>query len=248
MKNHFTVIIPSYNVEKWAQKNILSVLNQNYDNYNIIYIDDASDDNTHDVVKRLISEHPKSKNTIFIKNSFNRGKMHNVYEAIKQSRNDTIVVIVDGDDWLVHKNALNTLNRYYSDTDIWMTAGSYIESDSKRTVTPDMSPNYWIGNIRKKSWQASHLGSFRKALFCKIRKKDFMKKTGEWFTTTSDQAIMWPMLEMAGKEHFRVVKEVLYVYNRFNPLSDDRVFREDQLQTENIIRNLKSYEVLDKLF
>ena len=74
-----------------------------------------------------------------------------------------------------------------------------------------------------------------------------MKKTGEFFATTSDQAMVWPMLEMAGQNNFKVVKDVLYVYNRENPLSDDRAFRVDQLQTEAYIRNMQPYQKLDKL-
>ena len=50
--------------------------------------------------------------------------------------------------------------------------------------------------------------------------KDLMNKQGEFWSTTSDQAAMWPMAEMAGPEHFRALKNVLYVYNRLNPLSD----------------------------
>ena len=74
-----------------------------------------------------------------------------------------------------------------------------------------------------------------------------MKKTGEYFSTTSAQAMVWPMLEMSGENNFKVVKEVLYVYNRENPLSDDRVFRKDQLQTEEYIRNIKPYCKLETL-
>ena len=74
-----------------------------------------------------------------------------------------------------------------------------------------------------------------------------MNKQGSWWTTTSDQAIMWPMAEMSGPEHHRIIDDVLYVYNRLNPLSDDRRFRNDQLLTERIIRSFDPYPRLKKL-
>ena len=58
---------------------------------------------------------------------------------------------------------------------------------------------------------------------------------------------MWPMAEMAGPEHFKAINKVLYVYNRMNPISDDRAHRQDQLLTEQIIRNKKPYSKLQQL-
>jgi len=84
-------------------------------------------------------------------------------------------------------------------------------------------------------------------LFDKIKKKHLMNNSGQYWSTTSDQAIMWPMTEMAGPQHFRKIEKVLYVYNRTNPNSDDRVHRQDQLETEAIIRSKKPYDRLEKL-
>ena len=47
---HFTIIILSYNNERWAEKNVNSAINQAYDNYDLVYIDDASTDNTKNIV------------------------------------------------------------------------------------------------------------------------------------------------------------------------------------------------------
>ena len=142
---------------------------------------------------------------------------------------------------------LTVLNNIYQDENIWITNGSYMIEPGQTIVKPNISKNYWQGNIRKKSWQFSHLGTFRKKLFMKIKKKHMMNKKGEFWATTSDQAIMWPMVEMAGPEHHKVVEDVLYIYNRYNPLSDDRVNRKDQLETESIIRSFEPYDVLEVL-
>lgn len=247
MKNHFTILITSYNVESWAEKNISSALKQNYHNYDILLIDDASTDKTFKIVERCCEETSSyCSNIKTIKNSFNKGKMENVYSAMDVIKDGSIIIILDGDDWLAHENVLSVLNNVY-DENVWMTSGSYVENISKRIVNPKIDDDYWEGVMRHKTWETSHLSTFRKELFLKIKCKHLMKKTGEFFSTTSDQAMMWPILEMSGKKHFRVINEVLYVYNRSNPLSDDRAFRRDQLETERVIRNMKPYEPLETL-
>lgn len=249
LANHFTILIPSYNVEKWVNRNVTSALNQKYDNYDIVYIDDCSTDKTFEVAKQLLQEaQSEFDGTIVVeKNSFNKGKMCNVYEAVYSARDNTIVVILDGDDWLANENVLSYLNKVYESGDVWMTNGSYAVDPTGEVIKPNISDQYWEGTIRQKSWEFSHLGTFRKELFCKIKRKDFMNQQGQFWTTTSDQAIMWPMAEMAGPQNFRAINEVLYVYNRMNPISDDRAHRQDQLLTEHTIRNKKPYAKLQQL-
>jgi len=238
--NHFTILITSYNCAHWVEKSLQSVHAQEYKNFNVSYIDDNSTDATYEKAKKF-------SDFKVIKNSFNKGKMFNMYNEISNLRDDTIVVILDGDDWLYDSKVLQRLNDVYID-DVWMTNGSYIVEPSKQVVSSRAKGDYWSGNFRRdKSWEFSHLGSFRKKLFDKIKKKHFVDNRGQFWSTTSDQAIMWPMAEMAGPKHHRVINDVLYVYNRLNPLSDDRVHRTDQLQTERTIRTIKPYERLQSL-
>ena len=50
----FSIIIPAYNVEKYIEKCIKSILEQDYTNYEIIVVDDCSTDNTVNILKRYI--------------------------------------------------------------------------------------------------------------------------------------------------------------------------------------------------
>ena len=248
MSEHFTIVVPTYNCVSWVSKNLDSICNQEYDEYDIIYIDDASPDGTAQGVKQYLISSPFTKGEFTLtENPFNKGKMENMFHAVRQAKDNSIIVVVDGDDWLAHNKVLSVLNKAYEGTDIWMTNGSYQETPSNHTRAPQIDQYYWDGNIRHKSWEFSHLGTFRKELFCRIKRKDLMNKRGEFWATTSDQAMMWPMAEMCGPDHFCAINEVLYIYNRLNPLSDDRVHRADQLTTEQSIRGSNSYERLTTL-
>ncbi len=85
--NHFTFVITCYNCEKYVEKNLSSILEQNYDNYEIVYIDDASTDYTFEKAKQILKDGNFPEDRLHIsRNSFHKGKMENVYNAVKNSK------------------------------------------------------------------------------------------------------------------------------------------------------------------
>ena len=52
--------------------------------------------------------------------------------------------------------------------------------------------------------------------------------------------MMFPMLEMAQERH-RFIPDVLYVYNVENILNDFRIYPQEQILMETIIRQKKKY-------
>tara|TARA_R100000808_G_C2155395_1_gene167777 strand:+ start:5546 stop:7192 length:1647 start_codon:yes stop_codon:yes gene_type:complete len=252
-KNHFTIIIPAYNCAPWVEKNVLSALNQKYGNFNIIYIDDDSEDATYDLVSEIKDLYDKEDRLNIIRNKKNYKALYNINNAIKQVRDDSIIVLLDGDDWLSSFNVLARLNEEY-DKETWITAGTYIESTTCRVVKSANSDDaMWNGNLRKYYDGSghpnvfSHLRTFRKKLFDKIDKSDLKDEDGKFYQCTFDRALMYPMLEMAGQTHYKSIDQIVYTYNRLNPLSVDRVQRRDQLRIEAQIRKKSQYERLKSL-
>ena len=248
IKNHFTVVVPAYNCEEWAIKNVKSVCNQDYDNYDFIYINDASTDSTASILKELDDLWGPSRGVKTIKhNRENRRALPNLYDAVNMAVPGSIIVALDGDDWFANKKVLSSLNEVYQDPDVWITAGSYIESVGGRVVRPRLSSDFWDGNLRLKEWTLSHLRTFRKELFQSIERKDMIDTDGDFYKFTWDRVIMYPMVEMAGPEHFRPINKIHYVYNRGNPLAVDRVHRSEQLRIEADLKRKAPYKRLERL-
>lgn len=250
MKTHFTIVVPAYNVEEWAEKNVKSALIQDYEHFDIFYVNDASTDKTKELVDNVFEDlkfKTKAK-FVILDNQVNKKALANIITCVKMARDNSVILTLDGDDRLPHRNVLNTLDRAYRSPDVWITVGSYLD-----TLTGQIGPirtnqeKFWQDNIRHKPWIFSHLRTFRKELFMKINEKDMTDDDGKIYKYTFDQVMMYPMCEMAGPEHFRMLYDILYIYNRMNPLSVDKVHRADQLRIEQVIRNKTPYKRLERL-
>ncbi len=242
------VIIPSYNNEQWCDKNILSVLNQKYDNFRIVYIDDKSKDLTHQKIQKIIQSHPQGHRVQLIHNNERRGALYNLYHVIHACDDKEIIITVDGDDWLTYDHVLARINKEYADPSTWMTYGQF-EFWPAKTVgfCKDFPATIIATNMyRKYRWIASHPRTFYAWLFKQVQKDDLLYN-GEFFPMTWDQAFMYPMLEMAGtKAH--CINEVLYSYNQANPINDGKVNLQLVLHLERFIRGKQRYSRLDKAY
>ncbi len=226
----------------------MSAISQEYDNYDIIFVDDASTDKTGQIAGNLVEKWDSTKGSFELThNSNNLKALENLYNSVYEAKPNTIIVALDGDDWLQNKLVLEHMNQVYLDENIWITAGSYIESIGGRVVRPRVSKGYWEGNIRHKEWTFSHLRTFKRELFLNIKKQDMIDKDGNFFKFTWDRVIMYPMVEMAGKNHFKPINKIQYVYNRENPLAVDVVHRQEQLRIETVLRNKNQYQELEEI-
>ena len=243
MNNHFKIIIPLYNVEKWIKLCIRSVKFQSYKNFECILIDDISTDNSVEIIKKEIADDDRFK---LIVNKEKALALKNIYDGINISEpsNEDVIVTLDGDDWFASKDVLKILNREYNRENCWLTYGSYIEYPTKnRGKFAKKIPQQIIhsNTFRQHEWCSSHLRTFKYHLWSKIKKEDLLDTKGDFYRMTWDLAFMFPMLEMCGdKSHY--IEEVLYVYNLGNPLNDHKVDNSYQRQLETEIRNKQKYK------
>lgn len=89
----FSIVMPAYNVEKYIDKAIQSVINQSYTNWELIIVDDGSSDNTWALIKQYRDVRISS-----IK-SKNNGVSHARNIGLKKATGDYIVFL-DADDYL----------------------------------------------------------------------------------------------------------------------------------------------------
>jgi glycosyltransferase involved in cell wall biosynthesis len=101
------IIIPNYNYEHTIEKCLTSILNQTYKNYEIVFVDDMSTDNSVEIARKLLNSNHK---IIQLKQKRLNGGARN--EAYLHLSDDVdYVYYVDSDDWLYDNKVLEKINR-----------------------------------------------------------------------------------------------------------------------------------------
>ncbi|BAZ41161.1 glycosyltransferase [Calothrix sp. NIES-4101] len=95
-----SVIISNYNYARYLTDAIDSVLNQSYQNFEIIIVDDGSKDNSHEVISKFQEQYPDRIKAIFQANQ-GQGEAFNTGFATASGE---IIAFLDADDiWLPNK-------------------------------------------------------------------------------------------------------------------------------------------------
>ncbi len=227
------VIIPSYNNALWAEKNLLSVLNQKYPNFEGIYVDDCSSDKTSTIIQKTLKQFDSTEKIEYVKNNKHRGKAANLwltlhgFNAQKKIQDDDIVVILDGDDWYPHDLVFSYLNQLYNTHDIWLTYGGFFRCPPQSDKPLVTIPKHAIQHNLFRSFRgcSAQQRTFYAWLYRHIKLSDLFFN-GKFVPRAGDTAKIIPMMEMAGPR-FKRIDEKIYAYNRANAINDDKL---DNLQ------------------
>jgi len=243
-ERHIVAVITSYNNAAWCKRNLDSIFDQQYENYNVIYIDDASTDGTYEMVHAHVKERGQEQRVAVFRNEKNMGALYGIYHAVHALDDKTIVATVDGDDWLKHDKVFSLLNEAYDDKDVLMTYGQYEEYPEWKLGQCKDFPQEIIAKsaYRQYYWYSSQLRTFYAGLFKRVKQDDLLIE-GEFVRPGCDLFYMFPMLEMAGGR-MRFISTINYVYNQ-TPFNDFRANRPMQFKNEKIARAMPVYSRLN---
>ena len=134
----FSVVIPTYNCEKYISRCLDSIISQNYDNLEIIIVDDGSTDDTLKIVKKYKNAYIK---IIRIYKRAHKGVSLSRNFAMKLSRGDYLV-FVDGDDYL-ENNVFSYINNQDSLVDCYVGTFDSISDSAKikPLTSEELSPD-----------------------------------------------------------------------------------------------------------
>ena len=208
--NRFVFIVPFRNVEKFIQACANSIISQNYKNWIAYFCDDCSTDNSVRNIPNNIKFNIRSnKNRI--------SALPNIHYGIVESNLEDydIICLVDGDDGLLRPDVLDILNSLYQDETL-LTYGQY--------VWPNGAPGHCVPytqesfkTLRNGGYWASHLKTFKYKLYKELINQDpdllcYKDKNGEFYTVSSDVAIMTPLMEIAGFSRIKFNINPVYYY------------------------------------
>lgn len=248
----FTFVISSFNNKDNIYFNILSIIYQNYSNWKIYYTNDASTDNTDELFHKIVDEYNIKDKVNYILNKENMKQSYCKYNNYKLLKNNDIVCLLDGDDWLSNNNVLSLLSHEYYTTNNLIIYGGYdvyynnkIEKSVKGGEYPlDVKKN---SSYRKyKNWLFTHLKTGYAWLFKKIP-EFYLQINNSWLDRCTDLAEMYCVSEIANL-NVKHLNKILYIYNKKNSIQYDTSYYNDhdskiRKKIENHVKNLTPLKI-----
>ena len=212
-------------------------MSQKFKDFTCYITDDMSTDNTKEIIKNTIKG---DQRFVLVENTVKLYPPGNYNQIIngKNLDDDEICIEVNGDDWLANPNVFTKINEVYQDPNVWITSGSFKYHDGRHGFN---RPLETTENIRKTAFTLSHLRTWKSWLWKKIKDEDLRDPDGVYWPVAGDLSFMWPMIEMAGVEHFKFIPDVLYIYNEGNPINDHKVNMQKVITNHKIIANKPPY-------
>lgn len=198
-----SIIMPSYNSEDFIGGAIESVIRQTYPYWELIVVNDASTDNTSDVVKRYLND----SRIVLLENEKNSGVCFSRNRAIEYASGEFIACLDSDDEWLENKLE-KQIDILKSGTTISFSAISII--DSKGDIVGAKSwarVEYTYQELLKYNFVAHSSLVFSKSILGEVRYsnvvakgviKKLLKKVGITRLIHEDYAFLLRLFRQSG--------------------------------------------------
>lgn len=196
-----SIIIPAFNSEKYIGKCLESIVNQNYNNYEVIIVNDGSTDNTEKICKNIIKDNNKFK----IINKINGGVSSARNEALKISTGKYIWFI-DSDDY-IEKDAFKIIYEKIDNVDvlafgyeqIYKTKQTY--KFKERKIDQDKAIKYMFLNK-----------IFIGALWNKVIKREIIEQIRFDERISFGEDLLFQYYTLKSSKKIKIINNILYHY------------------------------------
>lgn len=137
------IIVPNFNYEHTIPKCLDSIVTQKYKNWEIIFVDDCSTDNSVKIAKEYQTKYPDKIKIVQLKQKrYNGGARNEGY--LHLSEDVDYVFYIDSDDWFYDENSLQKINdRLQSQPDVlFVTLASFKNNKTEVCCIPTYMDKY----------------------------------------------------------------------------------------------------------
>lgn len=129
-----SVIIPVYNVVRYIERCLLSALGQTWNELEIILVNDATPDDSMEVVEKVLADHPRRACVKVLAHPRNCGLSAARNTALREATGE-YVFFLDSDDYLP-VDSIERLARGASEENIDFVVGNYEVTGGRRSTPP----------------------------------------------------------------------------------------------------------------
>ncbi len=138
----FVFVVYAHNDALWVQRSLHSLLEQEYDYYRIVFIDDGSVDASFATAQHFIQENNQSSKVLWIHNEQKQGFLFCLHHAATNTLDQEIIVPIYAKDWLSHSGVLTKINAIYQNPDVWTILSPSLLFPSYETSPQGLSSFY----------------------------------------------------------------------------------------------------------
>jgi glycosyltransferase involved in cell wall biosynthesis len=153
MKPKVSVVVPVYNVEKFLNRCVDSLLNQSHMNLEIILVNDASTDRSGDICDNYKNKH---NNVVVIHREFSGGSASMARNTGLKLASGKYITFVDSDDW-VHPQMIASLLGALQENDVKVAECDLLET-SKYFIKPIAD------NLENKTIVETRMDAFKRVI------------------------------------------------------------------------------------
>lgn len=173
-----TIAIAVYNVEKYVEKCIDSVLSQDFTDYEVLVVDDRGKDNSISLVEKMAQTHPNGDKIRIFHHEKNLGTGGVRNTSIDEAKGEYIF-FMDGDDYLA-PNAIRLLYEAMiaNNADIVMGNHQKVYSDGRIESTSNFKPGKCVSEYAIAQWMNVNKSSYHVVTWNKLFKTSFLRDNG----------------------------------------------------------------------
>lgn len=160
-----TILIPTYNVEKYIEAAINSALAQTYREHDILVCDDGSTDSTVKLVERFMQR----GRPVSLLSLSHKGPANVTHQGILHAQGP-IVTVLDGDDMLLPKSlelVMPSFNKARARIGFIWTRFKCSNGKSGWSGPLPPKTSLWVAMTQRGWWQASHQRFLRRDVYLK---------------------------------------------------------------------------------
>lgn len=244
----FSILVPVYNVEQYLEQCMESILNQSYQDYEVILVDDGSTDKSGVMCDEYASKYPGKVKVI---HKQNQGLISARRVGIAEATGD-FCIFVDSDDF-VELNLLETVQEYLSkdvSVDLLIYSFQYCRDGkiAERTVKTFEEESVWETDKKQELYETliytSKITSiWSKAIRTSVLKADLIDYT-QYYSKNMAEDLLQSLYPMTHAKKVMYTNKILYNY-RINESSSSRSYTYKTIPSKNM---LHVYEKIKEYF
>ena len=242
----FSVLIPVYNVERYLEDCLESVLAQSFCDYQVILVDDGSKDSSGQICDAYAERYP---DRIMVYHKQNQGLLSARRVGLQQAKGKYICFLDSDDRWV--ENTLKRLHEIIEQTNSDVVLFCWNRIDENGKVLGDRIQGIFpqTGPIDKKAVFEKMLATTTLnplcTKCCKRELFDVDADYSQYYTLQNGEDLLQSLPVLYQANSFYYLDEALYQY-RINMTSITHVYRKGQHRVKNIILPLL-YEYMIKM-